>query len=58
MEWSGCCVYSWPALQLAFCEPVAHNFASSFNEIELRTRKPALLRQSYLEAILSPHSVQ
>ena len=52
------CVSSWPALQLTFCEPVAHNFASSFNEIALRTRKPALLRQSYLEAILSPHSVQ
>ena len=39
-------------------EPVAHNFASSFNEIALRTRKQALLRQSYLEAILSSHSVQ
>ena len=57
MDWMFC-VSSWQALQLAFCEPVAHNFASSFNEIALRTRKPALLRQSYLEAILSPHSVQ
>ena len=32
------CVSSWPALQLAFCERVAHNFASSFNAIALRTR--------------------
>lgn len=55
---SSLCSFSWQAVQLSFSEPLAHNFASSFNELELRTKRRALLRQSFLEAILSPHSVQ